>query len=135
MENQARQPASSLFLNVLCILTFSGTLVDVLMSVIGAGLSGGMNSHFLYSWVGAYLAGSLMCSGAAIFMILQKRIGFYLYLAAQVLCVWALSCNWMNQQHSIAVSPGTNQYVFHVVIIAAFIVMYAFNFRQLKKQS
>lgn len=113
------------FLTVLCILTFIGSGLGVLFSLLGIFGLGAMNS-FLSSYAGAGAASSgilkpiliLIFSGAslygAIMMWSLKKMGYYLYVAAQILIV-AFGFSWIG-----------------LFFAALFIVLYGLNLKHLE---
>jgi hypothetical protein len=125
MEEQNVQQTTQrpTFLTVLCILTFIGSGLGILLNLLGIFGIGALSS--LASTYGApadagvmkpilmliFSAGSLY---GAILMWNLKKMGFYLYVAAQVLLV-AFGFTWIG-----------------LFFAALFIVLYVLNFKHLE---
>lgn len=112
------------FLTVLCILTFIGSGLGVLFSLLGI-LGLGATNSFLSNYAGAAASSGmlkpiliLIFSGAslygAIMMWSLKKMGYYLYVAAQILIV-AFGFSWIG-----------------LFFAALFIVLYGLNLKYLE---
>ena len=113
------------FLSVLCILTFIGSGIALLFSLIGLVASGAVESlsasipgmpdldhGFLKTLIMVLLvAGSLF---GAILMWQLKKVGFYIYAAANVILLF-ISFGW-----------------FALIFTAAFIIMYGVNLKAME---
>jgi len=115
MEEQNEQTTTNqrpTFLTVLCILTFIGSGLGVLFSLLGV-LGVGATGSFLSSYTGTTVSASsgmlkpiliLLFSAASIYGALMmwnlKRIGFYIYVAAQILIV-AFGFTWVGLFFSV----------------------------------
>jgi len=121
------KPARPTLLTVLCILTFIGSGLGLLAYLLLAALFGAM-SDMLSSIPGF---SGLMTGGIALFVIMfilafvslfgaikmwgLKKIGFYMYAAAQILMIIV----------PIIFIPEAGISVFGIVVTAAFIGLYA----------
>jgi len=122
MEEQNVQTTTQrpTFLTVLCILTFIGSGLGLLFGIIGLVAAGAIESVAAYLPVGVdsgifksiitliLLAGSLY---GAIQMWKLKKLGFYIYAAANVILLIL------------------NFGIFGLIITAAFIIMYYLNLK------
>jgi hypothetical protein len=125
------KPARPTLLTVLCILTFIGSGLGLLAYLLLAALFGAM-SDMLASIPGF---SGLMTGGIALFAIMfllafvslfgaikmwgLKKIGFYMYAAAQILMIIV----------PFIFIPETPVSIFGIVITAAFIGLYASNLK------
>jgi len=124
MEEQDVNNQRTTFLTVLCILTFIGSGLAVLLNLLGllgigalnsilatyggqASDTSGLNSLLMVIFNAASLYGAIM-------MWNLKKVGFYLYVVAQALMV-AFVFTWGG--------------LFFAVL---FVVLYALNFKHLK---
>lgn len=121
-------------LTVLCILTFIGSGLSVLIFLLAAVLFGVMAD------VLADIPGmSMMTGGGTVFFIVMfilafvslfgaikmwglKKIGFYLYTAAQVLMIIV----------PLVLIEGAKVGVFGIVITLIFIILYAINLKAME---
>ncbi|HRW63033.1 MAG TPA: hypothetical protein P5132_06075 [Bacteroidales bacterium] len=122
MEEQNVQTTTQrpTFLTVLCILTFIGSGLGLLFGIIGLVAAGAIESVAAYLPVGTdsgifksiitliLIAGSLY---GAIQMWKLKKLGFYIYAAANVILLIL------------------NFGIFGLIITAAFIIMYYLNLK------
>ena len=127
MEEQNVQTTNQrpTFLTVLCILTFIGSGLGILFSLLGIFGIGAMNS-FLSNYAGAGAADAgilkpiltLVFSAASIYGAIMmwslKKMGFYLYVAAQVLML-IFGFGWLA-----------------LFFTALFVVLYYLNFKHLQ---
>ena len=111
------------FLTVLCILTYIGSGLGVLFSLLGIFGVGAMNS-FMSNFAGVSANAGIMkpilillFSGASIYGAVMmwglKKMGFYLYVAAQVL-ILVFSFGWIG-----------------LFFTALFILLYGLNLKHL----
>ena len=126
MEEQNVQATGQrpVFLSVLCILTFIGSGLGILFNLLGIfGIGALSNFMSAYGVEGGEtgvlkLVLMLVFSGAslygAIMMWSLKKLGFYLYVAAQVLIV-AFGFGWLA-----------------LIFSALFIVLYGLNLKHLQ---
>ncbi|MEA3317214.1 MAG: hypothetical protein U9R54_04595 [Bacteroidota bacterium] len=112
------------FLSVLCILTYIGSGLAILFSLLGMlgiGALAGMAAKFGAPVEGGFAINSLLVLVfavasiyGAIMMWKLKKIGFYIYVAAQVLIV---AFGWS---------------IFALVFALLFIGLYGLNFKHLE---
>ena len=118
------------FLTVLCILTFIGSglgILTTLLLLVGVGalaeMMGGMGGGMLGGGT-AYLAVSLVLAAASLFGALQmwklKKMGFYLYVGAQLIAA-ILPLVWLGSAFAIL------GFLWPVV----FIVLYGLNLKHM----
>ncbi len=113
------------FLTVLCILTFIGSGLGILFSLLGIFGIGAMNS-FLSNYAGAGAADAgilkpiltLVFSAASIYGAVMmwglKKMGFYIYVGAQILML-VFGFGWLA-----------------LIFTALFIVLYYLNLKHLQ---
>lgn len=161
LDYEERQSGMPVFLKVLCILTFVGAGLYALVYIFNminfessirqlemsqeilssskspfGDMSGlveatkkwGMLSYMLG------LAGCILCLAGALMMWKLKKIGFYIYVAGQIIpfigSFLMISANTGSSAFMGAVS--TFSIVLSIILSLAFIVMYAFNLKHLK---
>lgn len=133
------------FLTVLCVLTFVGSALYLLYAYYTFTLISGIDDTTAdilqdtelvnyYKWYKieryAVILGAIGCSVGAYFMLKLRRIGFYFYVAAQILPV-AVGAFTMT---SIG---GLGGFQFISLILSAifpvgFIILYSLNYKYLK---
>lgn len=140
----SRQRTRSTFLTVLCVFTWIGSFIIIIQSLIMVYLYGELissSNSFLksssnevgwmyYSGVIGFIC-SLGCVAGAIFMWNLKRIGYYIYLFAQLTPIIFLG--FILLSNSSGNIEGLVLWLFITSIIPiAFIVMYSLNLKDLK---
>lgn len=138
--NAVQENKRPTFLTVICILTFIGSGLGVLGGLIGLLLTGMADSLTSIPGLGAAISNAaiggvtytiigLLLSGASLFGALQmwklKKMGFFIYLIAQILML-IVPFIFLP---SIFAMAGL---IFNILFTAGFIVMYAVNLKHLK---
>ncbi len=138
-------PKRSNFLMVLCILTWVGSGLTILVYaylylMMGQMLRalkafGGSRPDELNWVMWQYLIGAIVpifCIVGAVLMWKLKRVGFYVYLLGQLTPILLSFYTWLV----VAGNHNSSETVFFAVLMniipIGFIVMYAINIRQLK---
>lgn len=114
------------FLTTLCILTFIGTGIGILGSIVSFGLDVGSGS--------VSLLGNGLCLFGALMMWKLKKIGFYAYVAGQVIPIVYTFAFVGISTAGIPYLGGAIWLVYAIMLIvpAAFIVMYGLHLKYMK---
>lgn len=144
------------FLKVLCILTFVGAGLTIIMSILFtitiqmslklvesmdsiAGSSTGMVEVFKWTIVSYILTGvgSLLGLVGALFMWKLKKIGFFIYLIGQIIPIIGVVLVYLAaMKTSFGASSAFGNVItsaFYVLISIAFLIMYGVNLKHLKR--
>jgi hypothetical protein len=133
------QPAGSAkrprFLAVLCILTWTGSLIGIALSIktfstlldhaerLGFGFS--FTDRYVISCA-VWIAASLFCIAGAIFMWRLRIVGFETYLAGQLLEFV------FNVYNSSSAESVNWLFLVGTIISLLFVVLYSFNLKHLR---
>lgn len=149
-EHSVRPQKRPAFLTVLCILTFVGgglgliysffmwigiSAAENLMEAFSNGVASDAGDeavrmmHWLKLLMIAYIGGNALCITGAIIMMFMRKIGFYLYIAGQVIPLAIIVFMLGNS----LTEPGSQIWMFMAMIFPmGFIVMYGLNFKYLR---